>query len=49
MTREEQLRAGVRAETIRLSVGIEHAQDIIEDLDQALHAAAPAARRTAVG
>ena len=46
MTREEQLRAGVRAETIRLSVGIEHAQDIIEDLDQALHAAAPAAAAT---
>ena len=49
MTPEEQLRAGVRAETIRLSVGIEHAHDIIEDLDQALHAAAPAARGTAVG
>jgi O-acetylhomoserine (thiol)-lyase len=47
MTRDEQLRAGVSAETIRLSVGIEHAQDIIEDLDQALHAAAPLARRMA--
>src|SRR5208282_5659048 len=33
MPREEQLRAGVSAETIRLSVGIEHVQDIIEDLD----------------
>jgi len=41
MTSEEQLRAGISAETIRLSVGIEHAQDIIEDLDQALRAALP--------
>ena len=39
MTLEEQLRAGVRAETIRLSIGIEHAQDIIGDIDQALGAA----------
>ena len=36
MTPEQQLRAGVRAETIRLSIGIEHAQDIIADIDQAL-------------
>ncbi len=36
MTPEHQLRAGVRAETIRLSIGIEHAQDIIADIDQAL-------------
>lgn len=43
MTAEEQLRAGVRAETICSSVGIEHAQDIVEDLDQALHAAAQVA------
>ncbi len=42
MTPEEQLRAGVRPETIRLSVGIEHVQDILDDLDQALGAAAPA-------
>ena len=49
MTRDEQLRAGVSAETIRLSVGIEHAQDIIEDLDQALHATAPIARSMAAG
>ena len=48
MTREEQLRAGVRAETIRLSVGIEHAHDIIEDLDQALHAAAGGTESRAV-
>ncbi len=41
MTPEEQRRAGIRPETLRLSVGIEHADDIIEDLDQALGAAAP--------
>ena len=45
MTSEEQLRAGVSPETIRLSVGIEHAQDIIEDLDQALSVASPATSR----
>src|SRR6202789_780294 len=36
MNPEEQLKAGVRPETIRISVGIEHVDDIIEDLDQAL-------------
>ena len=40
MSPAEQLKAGVRPETIRLSVGIEHIDDIIEDLDQALGAAA---------
>jgi O-acetylhomoserine (thiol)-lyase len=49
MTPEEQLRAGISAETIRLSVGIEHVQDIIEDLDQALRAAAPAMPERAHG
>ncbi len=38
MTAEEQRKAGVRPEMIRISVGIEHATDIIEDLDQALAA-----------
>ena len=38
MTREEQYQAGVRPEMIRLSVGIEHSDDIISDLDQALNA-----------
>ncbi len=38
MTSEQQLRAGVRPETIRLSVGLEHIDDIVEDLDQALRA-----------
>ena len=38
MTAEEQRRAGVSAETIRLSVGLEHIQDIVDDLSQALDA-----------
>jgi O-acetylhomoserine (thiol)-lyase len=38
MSPQEQLAAGVRPETIRLSIGIEHIDDIIEDLDQALAA-----------
>ena len=36
MSREQQQIAGVLPETIRLSVGIEHVADIIEDIDQAL-------------
>jgi len=39
MSPEDQARAGVRPEMIRLSVGIEHIDDILEDLDQALVAA----------
>jgi O-acetylhomoserine (thiol)-lyase len=39
MSAEEQRHAGVHPEMIRLSVGIEHIDDIIGDLDQALHAA----------
>ena len=39
MTTEQQFAAGVQPETIRLSVGIEHIDDIIADLDQALDAA----------
>jgi O-acetylhomoserine (thiol)-lyase len=38
MSVEEQRKAGVRPEMIRISVGIEHADDIIADLDQALDA-----------
>jgi O-acetylhomoserine (thiol)-lyase len=38
MTPDEQRRAGVTPETIRLSVGIEHADDILADIDQALAA-----------
>ena len=39
MSVEEQRKAGVTPETIRLSVGIEHVDDIIEDLDRALDTA----------
>jgi O-acetylhomoserine (thiol)-lyase len=45
MSAEEQRSAGVRPEMIRLSVGIEHIDDIIADLDQALAAAAQGGRR----
>jgi len=41
MSAAEQHKAGVRPEMIRLSVGIEHIDDIIADLDQALAAATP--------
>ena len=36
MSREQQKTAGILPETIRLSVGIEHVADIIDDIDQAL-------------
>jgi O-acetylhomoserine (thiol)-lyase len=39
MSAEEQHKAGVKPEMIRLSIGIEHIDDIIGDLDQALAAA----------
>jgi O-acetylhomoserine (thiol)-lyase len=39
LTEQEQLAVGVKPETIRLSVGIEHADDLLADLDQALGAA----------
>jgi len=39
MSLEEQRAAGIGPETIRLSVGIEHIDDIVADLDQALAAA----------
>lgn len=41
MSAEEQRAAGVLPEMIRLSIGIEHIDDIIEDLDQALETAVP--------
>jgi len=44
MSAQEQEKAGVRPEMIRLSVGIEHIDDILADLDQALAVAQP--RRT---
>jgi len=40
MSAEEQRSAGVLPEMIRLSIGIEHIDDILEDLDQALAVAA---------
>src|SRR5580704_16308871 len=39
MSAEEQSKAGVLPEMIRLSIGIEHSDDILADLDQALNAA----------
>jgi O-acetylhomoserine (thiol)-lyase len=36
MSPAEQKQAGVGPETIRLSIGIEHIDDILADLDQAL-------------
>ena len=39
MSPEQQLKAGVRPETIRLSIGIEHIDDILADIDQALDTA----------
>jgi O-acetylhomoserine (thiol)-lyase len=47
MSPAEQAKAGVSPEMIRLSIGIEHIDDIIEDLDQALAATAHAAPRRA--
>jgi O-acetylhomoserine (thiol)-lyase len=43
MTTEEQAKAGVTPELIRLSIGIEHVDDIVADLDQALAVADRAA------
>jgi len=39
LTAAEQLEAGITPETVRLSIGIEHIDDILADLDQALGAA----------
>jgi O-acetylhomoserine (thiol)-lyase len=49
MSPADQRQAGVTPEMIRLSVGIEHIDDILEDLDQALQAAAAAPARAAGG
>jgi O-acetylhomoserine (thiol)-lyase len=45
MAPEDQKKAGVTPEGIRLSIGIEHIDDILADIDQALAAARPSARR----
>jgi len=39
LSAEEHRKAGVTPEMIRLSVGIEHVDDIVADLDQALRSA----------
>jgi O-acetylhomoserine (thiol)-lyase len=44
MSAGQQRAAGVLPETIRLSIGIEHSADIIEDIDRALETACPMAR-----
>jgi O-acetylhomoserine (thiol)-lyase len=41
MSPEQQRHAGVLPETIRLSIGIEHIDDILADIDQALGQARP--------
>jgi O-acetylhomoserine (thiol)-lyase len=46
MSVEEQRKAGVKPETIRLSIGIEHVDDIIADLDQALENASADGKRS---
>ena len=35
---DELVAAGIRPETIRLSIGLEHIDDLIDDIDQALQA-----------
>lgn len=40
MTEEKQRAAGITPETVRLSIGIEDVEDLIEDIEQALKAAA---------
>jgi O-acetylhomoserine (thiol)-lyase len=41
LTEEQQIKAGAGPDVVRLSVGIENADDLIADLEQALAAAAP--------
>ena len=36
LSRDELLAAGIRPEMIRLSIGLEHVDDLIDDIDQAL-------------
>jgi O-acetylhomoserine (thiol)-lyase len=48
MTAHEREKAGVRPEMVRLSVGIEHIDDLLADLDQALAAAQPLSARSLV-
>jgi O-acetylhomoserine (thiol)-lyase len=46
LTDEEQERSGVTSDLIRLSIGLEHVDDIIADLDQALAASAESSGAT---
>ena len=39
MTDEDLQRAGITAGTVRLSIGLEDADDLVDDLDKALKAA----------
>jgi O-acetylhomoserine (thiol)-lyase len=48
MNPEEQRAAGVSPDLIRVSIGIEHIDDIVADLDQALAAAVRSTRRLAL-
>jgi O-acetylhomoserine (thiol)-lyase len=48
MSADELRSAGVSPEMIRLSIGIEHIDDILEDLDQALAASAHAFEGTSI-
>jgi O-acetylhomoserine (thiol)-lyase len=48
MTAHEREKAGVRPEMVRLSVGVEHIDDLLADLDQALAAAQPLSARPLV-
>jgi O-acetylhomoserine (thiol)-lyase len=48
MSAEEQRNAGVLPEMIRLSIGIEHIDDILEDFDQALAAAVAPVEKNSV-
>ena len=36
LSKDELVAAGIRPETIRLSIGLEHVDDLIDDIDQAL-------------
>jgi len=46
--REALAAAGIGDNLVRLSVGLEHGQDLVDDLEQALAAAADATRRAAI-
>jgi O-acetylhomoserine (thiol)-lyase len=42
MSDEDLLKSGITAGTVRLSIGLEEAQDLVDDLDRALKAASRA-------